>query len=71
MPQYSSWEFLLRNELARDEGRRMYYVDETGETVPASDDEDDKVGVGRVGLGVGGDCRLQVAFISCIETYGL
>lgn len=38
----------------------MYYVDETGETVPASDDEDDKVravrkwkpggGIGRLGL---------------------
>lgn len=44
LPQYCSWEFLLRNELARDEGRRMYYIDETGETVPASDDEDDRVG---------------------------
>ncbi|KAI8471212.1 MAG: hypothetical protein J3K34DRAFT_520707 [Monoraphidium minutum] len=41
LPSYCSWEFLLRNELARDEGRRMYYVDDTGETVPASDDEDD------------------------------
>lgn len=41
LPEYGSWALLLRNELARDEGRRMYWYDPTGETVPVSDDEED------------------------------
>ena len=38
-PDYASWQYLTRNEFARDHGKRMFYTDETGETVPASDDE--------------------------------
>eukprot|EP00775_Hariotina_reticulata_P001445 gene1445-1786_t len=40
LPAYVSWMYLVRNELATDKGQRMFYTDETGETVPASDDED-------------------------------
>lgn len=40
LPAYVSWMYLVRNELAVDKGQRMFYTDETGETVPASDDED-------------------------------
>lgn len=42
MPEYTSWEYLVKNELARDHGRRMFYTDETGETVPASDDDEER-----------------------------
>ncbi|GBF89874.1 hypothetical protein Rsub_02578 [Raphidocelis subcapitata] len=42
LPRYCSWEFLPRNELARDAGRRMFYADASGETVPASDEEEDE-----------------------------
>jgi hypothetical protein len=40
LPEYFSWGYLVRNQLATDHGQRMFYTDETGETVPASDDED-------------------------------
>jgi hypothetical protein len=40
LPEYFSWSYLLRNELATAHRPRMFYTDETGETVPASDDED-------------------------------
>ncbi|PNH07048.1 Histone-lysine N-methyltransferase EZA1 [Tetrabaena socialis] len=38
-PSYTTWSYLKRNELARDHGRRMFLVDELGETVPADDGE--------------------------------
>ncbi|PNW71091.1 hypothetical protein CHLRE_17g746247v5 [Chlamydomonas reinhardtii] len=38
-PGYTTWSYLKRNELARDHGRRMFLVDELGETVPADDGE--------------------------------
>ncbi|GLC46936.1 hypothetical protein PLESTM_001947300 [Pleodorina starrii] len=38
-PSYTTWSYLKRNELARDHGRRMFLVDEVGETVPADDGE--------------------------------
>ena len=38
---YVNWAYLKRNELARDHGKRMFYTDATGETVPASDEEDE------------------------------
>jgi len=41
--QFVAWQYLKHNELARDHGKRLFYTDETGETVPASDDEGDEV----------------------------
>ncbi|KXZ52662.1 hypothetical protein GPECTOR_9g707 [Gonium pectorale] len=38
-PAYTTWSYLRRNELAQDHGRRMFLVDEAGETVPADDGE--------------------------------
>ncbi len=43
VPEYVTWEYLRKNELALDNGRRMFYKDETGETIPASDDEEANV----------------------------
>ena len=44
-PNFVSWAFLKRNELAPDQGKRMFYTEEaTGETIPDSDDEQDNVG---------------------------
>lgn len=40
IPQYKSWGYVPRNEISLDVGRRMFYTDEKGETVPASDDEE-------------------------------
>jgi len=42
-PPYVSWAYLKRNELAQDAGKRMFYTDQTGETVPASDEEDESL----------------------------
>ncbi|KAG1661637.1 hypothetical protein FOA52_007518 [Chlamydomonas sp. UWO 241] len=42
VPNYITWGYLKQNELAPDQGKRMFYTDpSTGETVPDSDDEDD------------------------------
>lgn len=43
VPEYTTWNLLTRNEQAKDTGRRMFYTDELGETVPASDDEGERV----------------------------
>ena len=43
-PNFVSWAFLKRNELAPDQGKRMFYTEEaTGETIPDSDDEQENV----------------------------
>lgn len=39
--QFVAWQYLKRNELARNQGKRLFYTDDTGETVPASDDEEE------------------------------
>jgi hypothetical protein len=81
LPAYVSWMYLVRNELAVDKGQRMFYTDETGETVPASDDEDgNQVGLaGRVlcldpcplvanltSLYLQGVCGICCAWVECM-----
>ncbi|GAX76483.1 hypothetical protein CEUSTIGMA_g3928.t1 [Chlamydomonas eustigma] len=39
-PSFVSWSYLKHNELAPDQGKRMFYTDpDTGETIPDSDDD--------------------------------
>lgn len=41
----------MRNEIAAGHGQRMFYTDETGETVLASDDEEeDHVSLSFIGI---------------------
>ncbi|KAK9841635.1 hypothetical protein WJX74_009123 [Apatococcus lobatus] len=44
VPPYKAWIYLMRNELAAETGRRMFYTDKTGETIPASDSEEELPG---------------------------
>ncbi|KAL6759486.1 hypothetical protein V8C86DRAFT_3024838, partial [Haematococcus lacustris] len=39
LPRSVAWTLLRRNQLARDQGRPMYLVEDSGETVLASDEE--------------------------------
>lgn len=49
-----SWAYLKLNELAQDQGKKMFYTDpSTNETVPDSDDEA-AADVGEVWMGVEG-----------------
>ncbi|KAK9917862.1 hypothetical protein WJX75_009030 [Coccomyxa subellipsoidea] len=41
VPTYKSWSYLMSNELATEVGSRIFYTDATGETIPASDSEDE------------------------------
>lgn len=40
VPKFLTWQYLHVCELAPDQGRPMFYSDDIGETVLASDDED-------------------------------
>ncbi|BDA50448.1 Histone-lysine N-methyltransferase EZH1 [Coccomyxa sp. Obi] len=49
VPSYKSWSYLMENELANEVGVRIFYTDPTGETIPASDSEDeDRKGEGNL-----------------------
>lgn len=39
IPAYTAWVYIPKNEQDWDNDRRMFYTDEIGETVPASDEE--------------------------------
>ncbi|KAL4855789.1 Histone-lysine N-methyltransferase 1 [Chlorella vulgaris] len=41
VPPYKSWVHVPRNCVSQETGKRMFYTDEKGETVPVSDDEAD------------------------------
>lgn len=39
IPAYTAWVYVPKNEQDQDNDRRMFYTDDIGETVPASDEE--------------------------------
>ncbi|GMH38553.1 hypothetical protein BSKO_06437 [Bryopsis sp. KO-2023] len=39
IPAYTAWVYIPKNQRDQDNDRRMFYTDEIGETVPASDEE--------------------------------
>lgn len=39
IPAYTAWAYIPKNQRDQDSDRRMFYTDEIGETVPASDEE--------------------------------
>eukprot|EP00803_Ostreobium_quekettii_P009845 evm.model.scf_1831.1 EVM.evm.TU.scf_1831.1 scf_1831:95-8359(-) len=39
IPPYSAWLYITQNASNQDNDKRMFYTDETGESVPASDEE--------------------------------
>eukprot|EP00191_Tetraselmis_sp_GSL018_P005485 CAMPEP_0177600866 /NCGR_PEP_ID=MMETSP0419_2-20121207/13908_1 /TAXON_ID=582737 /ORGANISM="Tetraselmis sp., Strain GSL018" /LENGTH=364 /DNA_ID=CAMNT_0019094001 /DNA_START=13 /DNA_END=1103 /DNA_ORIENTATION=- len=41
IPMYMTWTYVRSNVTTQEEGRKMFYTDETGETVPASDSDDE------------------------------
>ncbi len=48
LPAYKAWTFLADNIRATELGHVMFYMDATGEAVPASDSEsEDEVCAGR------------------------
>lgn len=53
VPMYMTWTFARQNLATKEEGRQMFYTDATGETVPASDSDDEDPGLVRA------DCAQQ------------
>lgn len=69
--KYFSWSFLRSNELARDQNKRLFYTDASGETVPASDEDSDEVsGWGGGCLRGGGQAAIRAVSVGRVEGAG-
>mmetsp|Transcript_24875 Transcript_24875/g.69328 ORF Transcript_24875/g.69328 Transcript_24875/m.69328 type:complete len:774 (+) Transcript_24875:212-2533(+) len=69
LPMYMTWTYVNKNMTTKEEGRQMFYTDDAGETVPASDSDDDG-GLDFIGRYVGDTRQDEAAVREVLRRFG-